>query len=94
MSLTPKQQAILARSGTSKRRRTVIQEFETGDTVRITFGDYEGRTGEIVDSDYKATINDYNRPVTAEIYQVEGDGIDPDDPESWVEGKYLELIED
>ena len=90
MPLTPKQKAILARERESRAKGT----FELGDNVRITFGDYEGKTGEIVDSDYKATIDDYNRPVTVEFYQVEGEGIDPEDAESWIEGKYLELIED
>lgn len=66
-----------------------VEFLSVGDTVRFLPGTYfEGKVGEIVDTDTKRT--DWDRIET--VYEVRGEGIDDSAAESWATADELERV--
>jgi hypothetical protein len=65
------------------------RKLEVGDTVRFTYPGhtFEGKTGEIVDSDRKRGPNGVQT-----VYEVKGEGIDDTDADSWATADELERV--
>jgi len=67
-----------------------VEFLRVGDTVRFLPGTYfEGKVGEIVDTDTKRT--DWDQIET--VYEVRGEGIDDSAAESWATADELERVE-
>ncbi len=83
---------VVAKDVTMKPETTAgkVEFLRVGDTVRFLPGTYfEGKVGEIVDTDTKRT--DWDQIET--VYEVRGEGIDDSAAESWATADELERVE-
>lgn len=73
----------------SEPATTAARKLEVGDMVRFTYPGhtFEGKVGEITDTDKKRGPNG-----VVTVYEVKGEGIDPEDADSWATADELTKV--